>query len=75
MVILPNVLAYVQTYFGCSDGTTGALLEDSGGSGSLGSHWERSVYYDEVLTGSNFDTNRRISALTLNAFKDTNYFY
>ena len=75
MVVLPNTLAYVQSYFGCSDGTTGALLEDSGGSGSLGSHWERSVYYDEALTASVWSSMMKISALTLNLFKDTNYFY
>lgn len=25
-IILPSVLSYVQTYFGCSDGTTGGIL-------------------------------------------------
>lgn len=53
MVVTPNVLKYVQTFFGCSDGTTGGLIEDDGkkivylgGLGSAGSHWERTVYFD-----------------------------
>ena len=29
-VVLPNVLAFVQSYFSCSDGVTGGLLEDDG---------------------------------------------
>jgi hypothetical protein len=39
MIVTPRVLQYVQEYFGCNDGTTGALLEDQGDNGSRGSHW------------------------------------
>ena len=30
MVITPNVLNYVQNFFNCQDGITGALLENNG---------------------------------------------
>jgi len=39
MIVTPKVLRYVQEYFGCNDGVTGAVLEDQGGSGSRNSHW------------------------------------
>ena len=29
-IVTTNVKNYVQTFFGCSDGTTGGLLEDDG---------------------------------------------
>lgn len=41
----------------------------------MGSHWERSVYYDEALTSSVWNSMMKISGLTLNFFKDTGYFY
>ena len=37
----------VQNYFGCSD-LEGAYIEQQGGSGSAGSHFERRVFMNEV---------------------------
>jgi len=37
----------VREHFGC-DTAPGGYLENNGGSGSAGSHWERRVFYNEV---------------------------
>lgn len=39
-IILPSVVNYAKSYFGCSS-ITGVPLEDNGGDGSAGSHWEK----------------------------------
>jgi hypothetical protein len=46
MIVSPKVKAYVQEYFGCYDGVTGALLEDEGGSGTRNNHWEKLIFRD-----------------------------
>lgn len=61
MVILPNVAAYVQAHFGCSNTSVGAAIEDEGGSGSLGSHWERKVFYDDYMTSSVWSSGAKIT--------------
>ena len=42
-IATPNVLAAFRTYSGCTT-VPGAPIEVKGGSGSAGSHWERSVF-------------------------------
>lgn len=74
MVILQNTKNFVQAYFNCADTSVGAVLENGGGSGSQGSHWERSVYYNEFMTASSSNSADLISGLTLNFLKDTGYF-
>lgn len=53
-VITPKVTAAVQRHFGCSS-IQGAELEDDGGSGTAGSHWEQrlfqgAVYFTSTVT-------------------------
>lgn len=43
IVKTPNVLKTVQDFFNCSR-MLGAELEDDGGRGSRGSHWEQRVF-------------------------------
>jgi len=37
----------LQSYFGCYT-LEGGYLENEGGSGSAGSHWERQIFFNEV---------------------------
>jgi leishmanolysin len=53
----------LKSYFGCST-VQGAILENQGGSGSAGSHWERRIYGNEYMTASQIN-DQRISELTL----------
>lgn len=47
----PNVLAHAREYFNCPD-MDGVPVEDGGGSGSAGSHWEKIVLGNEVMVAN-----------------------
>jgi len=49
-----NVLNFAKHYFGCNS-MSGVALENSGGSGTAGSHWERSELGDEAMTGADIN--------------------
>jgi hypothetical protein len=53
----------LKSYFGCSS-IPGAILENQGGSGSAGSHWERRIFGNEFMTASQIN-DQRVSELTL----------
>lgn len=53
-IITPNVLQYTRSHFGCSS-LTGAQVEDGGGSGTVLSHWEKKLFYNEYMTGAYMD--------------------
>jgi leishmanolysin len=52
-VVLPNVVKQAQTYYNCPN-AWGAPLENNGGQGTAGSHWERTTFGNEAMTGSDF---------------------
>jgi Leishmanolysin len=47
-LILPGLVDYAKTFYGCTT-LTGVPLEDDGGSGSAGSHWEKEYFPDEFM--------------------------
>lgn len=48
LLFSPNVLSVAQAHYGCPT-LTGMLLENQGGGGSLGSHWERTILNNEIM--------------------------
>ena len=66
----PTVVDKYREYFGC-DTLAGAELEDEGGSGSAGSHFDRRVLPTEMMTGSGGNI---LSVLTLAALQDTGHY-
>lgn len=52
----PNVLAVARAHYNCPT-LTGMLIENQGGAGSLGSHWEKTILMNEVMNAiaSNVD--------------------
>lgn len=70
----PDVVSYVRNHFGC-DTAIGALLEDNdgGGGGTAGSHWEKSAFMNEYMTGT-ASNNPVISPLTLITFQATGWY-
>ena len=50
-VVTPAVVRSVRHHFNC-DTLVGAPLEDGGGAGTGGSHWEMRLFRDEYMTGS-----------------------
>jgi hypothetical protein len=62
----------VREYFGCPN-APGAYLENEGGSGSAGSHWERRVFGSEYMTASQVE-DFRITEITLALFESTGWY-
>ncbi|KAL4495455.1 hypothetical protein ABPG73_022500 [Tetrahymena malaccensis] len=47
---LPNILSFAQQHFGCNE-ITQVYLEESGQQGTAGSHWRKSLFYQDLMTG------------------------
>lgn len=47
-LIIPDLLNYAKKHFACED-IEGIPLEDGGGAGSAGSHWEKSMFPNEYM--------------------------
>ncbi|KRX00137.1 hypothetical protein PPERSA_10636 [Pseudocohnilembus persalinus] len=66
-----NTVAYGKSYFKCN--FNGVPLEQNGGSGSAGSHWERTALGNEGMTASDFG-DAVFSKFTLNLFRDSGWY-
>jgi len=62
----------IRTYFGCSR-LTGAYLENDGGDGSAGSHFERRIFFNEYMTASAI-TDSRITQFSLALLEGTGWY-
>eukprot|EP00927_Polykrikos_kofoidii_P046856 TRINITY_DN40988_c0_g1_i1.p1 TRINITY_DN40988_c0_g1~~TRINITY_DN40988_c0_g1_i1.p1 ORF type:complete len:1340 (+),score=192.93 TRINITY_DN40988_c0_g1_i1:90-4022(+) len=73
-IITPRVKQAVKEQFQCFDWpTAGAELENFGGSGTAGSHWEKRLFRDEYMTGTD-SLNPVYSALSLALFQDSGWY-
>lgn len=63
----------VQFFDGNQNWPVGVEIEDAGGSGTAGSHWEERVFYTELMVGTTFGY-ARISDVTLCALEDTGWY-
>lgn len=71
-IILPQVINVAKKYFLC-DNVTGVQLENQGTSASLGSHWERRILGDELMTStSKYDS--KMSEFTLALLEGTGWY-
>ena len=68
----PLVLAHAREHFGCST-MQGVPVEDGGGSGSAGSHWEKVVLGNEVMV-ANQVANPVVSKFTLKLMEDSGWY-
>ena len=75
LLATPRVLEVARQHYGC-DEIEGVPMEDGGGEGTRGSHWEVSWIGDrDVMLGTSFRPGRAvISPLTLALFEDTGWF-
>eukprot|EP00455_Lapot_gusevi_P004587 TRINITY_DN11889_c0_g1_i7.p1 TRINITY_DN11889_c0_g1~~TRINITY_DN11889_c0_g1_i7.p1 ORF type:complete len:398 (+),score=16.36 TRINITY_DN11889_c0_g1_i7:49-1242(+) len=73
MMLSPRALAAGKEYFQCST-MTGVEIEDQGGSGTAGSHWEKRILYTEYICGILSSVATYISSLTLGYFEDKGYY-
>jgi len=74
MIVTPRVKAFVNKHFGCTSGTiAGAPVEDNGGSGTAGAHWEKMFFFSEFMSGVQV-TNPVISELTMALLEDSGWY-
>jgi leishmanolysin len=75
LLATPRVLEVARLHYGC-DEIEGVPMEDGGGEGTRGSHWEVSWIGDrDVMLGTSFRPGRAVmSPLTLALFEDTGWF-
>jgi leishmanolysin-like peptidase len=71
-IVSPTALAKARSHFSCST-LNGVELEDEGGTGTKGSHWEQRIYMNEAMTGVS-RTQPVLSDITLGYFYDTGWF-
>lgn len=50
------------------------LIENEGGSGSLGSHWEKIAIYNEMMTATAVTGDAVLSVFTIALLKDTGFY-
>ncbi|KAK9066693.1 hypothetical protein SSX86_014016 [Deinandra increscens subsp. villosa] len=73
-VVLPRVTMHSRYHYGAfSENFTGLELEDGGGRGTSGSHWEKRLLMNEIMTGS-VDTRSVISKMTLALLEDSGWY-
>jgi len=65
-----KVIEVAKKYYNCSE-IDGFPLEEYGGSGTAGSHWESRLLYGEYMTGSVFNVEFIISEFTLALLEDS----
>jgi leishmanolysin len=68
----PNLLAMARQYFDCPT-LEGLPLEDGGGAGTEGNHWEKRVMMNEFMTGS-ISTNPSLSKFTMAFMQDSGWY-
>ncbi|CAI9777817.1 unnamed protein product [Fraxinus pennsylvanica] len=73
-VVLPRVIMYSRYHYGAfSQNFSGLELEDGGGRGTSGSHWEKRLLMNEIMTGS-VDTRSVVSKMTLALLEDSGWY-
>ncbi|KAJ8494139.1 hypothetical protein OPV22_015860 [Ensete ventricosum] len=74
-VVLPRVVMHARHQYGAfSEKFTGLELEDGGGRGTSGSHWEKRLLMNEIMTGS-VDTRSVVSKMTLALLEDSGWYH
>ena len=67
-----NVIKYAKRHFGC-DNIEGIELENQGGSGSIGSHWEARIMLGDYMISTDYD-EIVISEISLVLLEDTGWY-
>ena len=68
----PAIVEYAKEFYGCPSWSS-IPLENGGGSGSLGSHLERTLFFNEVMTGSAIK-DTVVSAFTWKMLEDSHWY-
>ena len=69
----PKVIETARKYFNCSY-LNGVELEDQGGAGSAGSHWEQRILLGDYMGAVIYQEEMAISEITLALLEDTGWY-
>jgi len=72
-LITPKIQAYARSHFGCST-LNGVELESSGGSGTVGAHWEKRIMYNDYMVADADIQDVAYSEITLAVFEDSGWY-
>ncbi|XP_064398055.1 uncharacterized protein LOC135344730 isoform X3 [Halichondria panicea] len=72
LLVTPNVVEQARLHYNCSN-IIGVELENQGGEGTAGSHWEQRIMGNEGMTGVTLFTCP-FSRITLGLFQDTGWY-
>eukprot|EP00916_Digyalum_oweni_P014828 GHVL01024263.1.p1 GENE.GHVL01024263.1~~GHVL01024263.1.p1 ORF type:complete len:803 (+),score=121.86 GHVL01024263.1:21-2429(+) len=72
-IVTETVIKKTKEHFGCEN-IVGMPLENTGGDGSAGSHWEQRILNSELMT-SQASGLQLISEITLALLEDTGWYY
>jgi hypothetical protein len=72
IIVSPKALDAARKHFNCPD-MKGIELENQGGEGTLGSHWESRVMLTEYMVGFTYD-EATLSEITLAFLEDTGWY-
>ena len=73
LIITPKVLEVAKKYFNCSN-IIGVELEDQGGDGSSGSHWEQRILLGDYMGAVIYQEEIAISEITLALLEDSSWY-
>eukprot|EP00756_Hemistasia_phaeocysticola_P064750 Hpha_TRINITY_DN8036_c0_g2::TRINITY_DN8036_c0_g2_i1::g.140158::m.140158 len=74
VITSPKALAKAREHFGCGT-LSGVALENDGGEGTAGSHWDKQVMGTEAMTGVlSSGEHEYVSAITLATFEDMGWY-
>ncbi|EGR27371.1 leishmanolysin family protein, putative [Ichthyophthirius multifiliis] len=68
-----NVIEVTRKYYNCPK-AEGMYLENQGVIGKIGSHWKRTLIYNELMTESSILVKSSISIFTIALLKDTGFY-
>jgi len=69
----PKLLNVARKYYNCSN-IKGIQLEESGGEGTFGSHWEERILLGEYMNGFIYPEEQIISEFTLAVLEDSGFY-
>ncbi|CAD8091415.1 unnamed protein product [Paramecium primaurelia] len=69
----PRLKQLVENHFGCSN-LLGGTMEDQSGSGTAGSHFERSIFQNDLMTGSILTGDSLFTEFTFALLEDTGFY-
>lgn len=75
-IITPKVISWIQSHYNCPSSSwpnIGAEIEDFGGSGTAGSHWEKRNVMNELMNPVSENVMYK-SGLTLSLFEDSGWY-